>query len=254
MYIQRLAWAGVRIVAEPTVIVIDPLVSVTEVMALMGPPQQPLVPIREATAQAVLLTDLHPDHYDPDAIRACLARKGKVYCAKSMIGRLQRADLPVTGVDVYRPVIIGNTTITALPAADGLGDEQISWLVEADDRRLIHCGDTLYHGHWWRIAKHYGPFDVAFLPINGATIQFPGMAPSGLPVTMTPEQAANAGRLLQARAVCPINYGTFNSPPNYAEYPNAEHTFSTAAKQQGVIPLVIQPGNAFEWEEAAPGR
>ncbi len=64
--------------------------------------------------------------------------------------------------------------------------------------RVIHTGDTLLHGYWWKIAHEYGPFDHAFLPINGALVDLPFLQPPREhEAVMTPEEAvrgANARR------------------------------------------------------------
>jgi len=104
-------------------------------------------------------------------------------------------------------VTVGPVTCTALPADDGLGDPQVSWLVEAGGRRVLHPGDTVFHGAWWQMARRAGPFDVVFAPVNGAIIDFPHQQPaSPLPATMEPEQAALAGKLLGAGTVVPMHY------------------------------------------------
>src|SRR5438552_2075193 len=82
---------------------------------------------------------------------------------------------------------------------DGLGDPQVSWLVEAEGQRALHLGDMIFHGYWWRMARRHGPFDVVLTPINGAVIDFPHLQPpSPLAAALEPEQAALAGDLLQA--------------------------------------------------------
>ena len=70
----------------------------------------------------------------------------------------------------------GRSAITALPAVDGLGDPQVSWLVEAEGQRVLHLGDTIFHGYWWRMARRHGPFDLVFAPINGAGGRLPSPA------------------------------------------------------------------------------
>jgi L-ascorbate metabolism protein UlaG (beta-lactamase superfamily) len=253
MYIQRLAWAGIRISSDDFNIVIDPLVNIGESTRFMGPPRMEVVPIKEQSVQLALVTHLHPDHYDPATLRACLTPRGKVLCAQEIAPRLNTDHVPHREMDVYKPISVGDVTVTAVPAVDGLGDDQVSWVIQVEDKRFIHCGDTLWHGNWWRIAKRFGPFDVAFLPINGAIVQFPGYTPSGIPSVLTPEQAVAAGQLLQTQAIMPINYGMFHNPPVYAELPNVEATFKQLATARRIIPMIIPPGSAFTWERDNPG-
>jgi hypothetical protein len=37
----------------------------------------------------------------------------------------------------------------AVPAVDGFGAYQVSWVVMAGSHKAIHCGDTMNHGYWW---------------------------------------------------------------------------------------------------------
>ena len=94
---------------------------------------------------------------------------------------------------------IGPFSVVALFASDGLGAHQVSWLVEADDTRLLHAGDTLWHGAWWDFAVHHGPIDVACLPANGAVINYPGFQPAAeVGAVMGPDEAVGAARALAA--------------------------------------------------------
>ena len=68
--------------------------------------------------------------------------------------------------------------MTALFASDGFGSPQVSWLIEADGERVIHGGDTLWHGAWWDVALAHGPIDIACLPANGAAVSFPQWQPA----------------------------------------------------------------------------
>lgn len=95
----------------------------------------------------------------------------------------------------WEPQLLGDFTATAVPASDGYGDPQASWVVSAGGRRIFHGGDTLWHGHWWRIGRQFGPFDAAFLPVNG--VHFGWRKPvSGQPGVLTPEQAVAAAAII----------------------------------------------------------
>ena len=92
----------------------------------------------------------------------------------------------------------------------------MSWLLEADGKRVLHLGDTMWHGWWWRIRARYGPPDVLLAPINGARLTFPHRQPaSPLPGVMEPEQAALAAELLHADRLVPIHYGAYALPGIY---------------------------------------
>ena len=114
---------------------------------------------------------------------------------------------------------------TAVPAVDGFGSPQVSWVVSDGETRLIHCGDTLWHGYWWQIAERFGPFDLAFLPINAAVAEFEYLQPpSELPAVLTPEQAAGAGHVL----------GREGRPDPLRHLPSAAHLQRLPQRRGGV--------------------
>jgi L-ascorbate metabolism protein UlaG (beta-lactamase superfamily) len=182
MRIVRLFWAGVQIESEGATLVIDLLEHTAPIRSLMGDPRLPIV-FGSEFLDFALVTHLHPDHYDPDGLRRKLRPNAKVFCDPVNAPKIARDGFTVMGASLYEPISVGPFTVTALPAVDGLGDPQVSFLVEAEDIKLMHFGDTLWHGHWWKIRARCGPSNVAFLPINGAITQFPNMKPSGVPPT-----------------------------------------------------------------------
>jgi L-ascorbate metabolism protein UlaG (beta-lactamase superfamily) len=123
----------------------------------------------------------------------------------------------VTGLAQGEAFHFDGFEVIAERSVDGLGDDQAAWIIKAQDHTLIHCGDTLWHGYWWDIAKKYGPIDAAFLPVNGAIVHEEGMTPSNQPICMEPEQALTAAKLLNCKLFVPIHYGTFCNPPIYNE-------------------------------------
>ncbi len=244
MKVQRLSWAGVKLETPGTTALIDPLVDVSRLERLgLGHPLTDVIAVADqAAVSAVFVTHLHPDHYDPTALEACLAPDGRVFCMSEIADKIRADGLPAQPVGLYETVETGELKATPVPAVDGLGDPQVSWVVESESARVIHCGDTLWHGYWWWIAKKCGPFDVAFLPINGPVVRFEGLPPSGIPAALTPEQAASAAALLGAQLTCPIHYRMFNNPPTYSEYPNALGEFISAARERKLRLLVAEPG------------
>jgi L-ascorbate metabolism protein UlaG (beta-lactamase superfamily) len=247
MEIQRLSWAGIKVEVGDTRLAVDLLEDVSRLQPVMGEPKGPIFafPAEEAIDLAVV-THLHPDHYDPRALHRCLAPLGKVVCHREVRDKISADGLPVHALELEEAFVHKDISLTPVPAVDGFGDPQVSWVIEGGGRRIIHCGDTLWHGHWWRIRRKHGPFDVAFLCINGAVMTYPGLEPSGIPADMTAPQAAAAGRLLAAGFVCPIHYGTFNAP-QYSEAPDVEQTFLAAASERGVAVQIVSPGNFVNW-------
>jgi len=214
MRIRWLGWAGVEIETQGERARALPL---------------PEVVRAEPGASAGLVTHLHRDHADAAALEGAVGAGGTVFEPVDYGGEgrerlaLAQADGELTAAAVARQPAapwttagVGPFTLTALPAVDGTGDPQVSWLIEADGKRVLHLGDTMWHGWWWRIGERYGAPDVVLAPINGARLTFPHRQPaSWLPGAMDPEQAALAAELLQADRLVPIHYGGYRVPGVY---------------------------------------
>src|SRR5256886_4819243 len=260
MRIRRLGWAGIELEADGQTALIDLLQDVTPLADFVGEPRDALPPPTPG-ASVALVTHLHSDHCDPPAIAAALAPGALLLRpAPSTAGDfveeaarppaedgLAALDVPTRIVEPWETLTAGPFEITALPAADGLGDPQVSWVVAADGQRVAHFGDTLFHGWWWRFALRYGPFDVAFLPVNGAVVDFPHrQPPSPLPADLDPRAAAVAAAALGAGEAVPIHHTTLHHPPIYAEVDDPVGTFVAEAAARAVATRVLEPGEAFE--------
>jgi len=233
MRIRWLGWAGVEVEVQEERIVVDPLENPATVFAALGDraaamrlPE--LIPPRPG-AVAGLVTHLHRDHADARALTTALRGDAAVHEPQGYGGAgmeqlaIAQADRELTAAGRERrptapwmSVTVGRFTLTALPAVDGTGDPQVSWLIEGSGKRLLHLGDTMFHGWWWRIAERFGAPDAVLAPINGARVTFPHRRPaSPLPAVMDPEQAALAANLLGAARLVPIHYGGYDAPGIY---------------------------------------
>src|SRR3954451_11017021 len=252
MKVRWLGWAGVEIEADGAAVVIDPLADPGATFAALGDGAKevelPAVVPAEAdgTAVAGLVTHLPRDHTDAGALAAALADDAAVHtpawpggsdfenlALAQASAELEQEGLNRKAHEVWESFELGPFTCTALPAVDGLGDPQVSWLVEADGTKVLHLGDTIFHGYWWQMARRAGPFDIVFAPINGAVVDFPPQQPpSPLPAAMEPEQAALAGELLGATTVVPMHYGGFAVEPHYRPIEDALERFERAAQRR----------------------
>lgn len=256
MEIRWLGWAGVEIESDGERVVVDPLADAEAVFAPLkqrgmsvDPPE---VVAPGPGAVAGLITHLHRDHADAAALAGALRGDAAVYEPRPFGGgateqaalaqadaELSAAGLARHAADPWTTFEAGPFRLTALPAADGLGDPQVSWLIEAGGRRVLHLGDTIFHGWWWRIAQRFGAPDAVLAPINGARVSFPHRRPaSSLPATLTPEQAMLAAELLGATTLIPIHYGGYALPGIYEPIPDALDQVRSA--RTGVT--VLEPG------------
>lgn len=235
--IQRLSWAGVRIVGSSAELLIDPVI--TDIWD--GRRDFPLIVPDDTTRRRyALITHLHGDHFDAPGLRSLLGDRGRVICHRAVAADVASHGLKVVTAAPYQPIQRGGFSLIALPAGDGIGDDQVSWVVlTAGEQRLIHCGDSLWHGAWRLWGDVYGPFDAAFLPVNGA-IQA-GTPASEVPISMTPPQAVDAALLLRAGTLVPIHYG-WQQPQAYEEFPDALESLRSHAGRRGLALRILPPG------------
>ena len=267
MKVRWLGWAGVEIEAEGATVVIDPLADPAATFAALPDEVLSKVPMPDVTAPqaggnavAGLVTHLHRDHTDAAALAEALAPDAAVhepgwpggedaanYSLAQATTELDAAGLERRETEVWERFEVGPFQLTALPAVDGLGDPQLSWLVEADGQRVLHLGDTIFHSYWWRMGRAGGPFDLVLAPINGAVVNFPHLQPpSPLAAAMEPEQAALSGELLRARTVVPIHYGGYSVDPWYCPVDEPLARFRSAAADRPYDARVLEPGESLE--------
>ena len=271
MRVRWLGWAGVEIEADGSTVVIDPLADPAATFAALGDEadraELPAVVAPRAGAVAGLVTHLHRDHADAEALAAALAAGAAVHepgwpggadvenlALAQANAELERTGLKRRPCSAWERFEAGPFGLTALPALDGLGDPQLSWLVEADGKRVLHLGDTAFHSHWWRIAQRHGPFDLVLAPINGPVVDFPHLQPpSPLAAAMEPEQAALAAELLGARTVIPIHYDGYAIEPWYRPVDDAASRFAEAAADRPYDVRMLEPGEGLELEAITSG-
>jgi L-ascorbate metabolism protein UlaG (beta-lactamase superfamily) len=217
---------------------------------------------------AGLLTHLHRDHADAAALAAALAPGAPVYEPPAGGGgpleelslaqadhELDAAGLERRRVEAWESRTAGPFTLTAMPAVDGTGDPQVAWLVEAGGLRVLHLGDTMFHGAWWRMALRHGPFDVVLVPVNGAVLTFPHrQPPSPLQAMMDPEQAAVAAQILGARLAIPMHDEGYDLDGVFQPVAGAADRFLEAAEARGLPARRLAVGQTLVLELEGAGR
>jgi L-ascorbate metabolism protein UlaG (beta-lactamase superfamily) len=240
MKLQRLSWAGLKVESNGQVLLIDAVQNYQR-GASIGP-ENPFQFVQNTRADVVLITHLHSDHYDPEAIRAVLKAEGSFIVSEQIATEVGNDGFAPLALALNKPHQIGNFTITAVFAMDGVGDKQVSWVIEADGRRILHGGDTMWHNQFWQLGKTWRHFDAVFLPVNGAVVNIPRVAPSPVPITLTPIQAITVTRLLNADVLVPIHYG-FHKEGMYHQFPQMEEDLGRQAEAQNVKVQWVEPGS-----------
>jgi len=260
LVVTRLGWAGIQLEAGGRRLVID-LFEDRHAFApfieeVKGPLPSPTGPVDVA-----LLTHLHADHADPAALGRAMPSGGEILRPRPAPGddfdrystsaaEAGLAELAATKIEIepWQTHEAGPFVITAVPAVDGFGDPQVSWVVEAAGRRIFHGGDTTFHGGWWPIASRFKPFDAIFLPVNGPVCDFPHrQPPSPYPVVLDPERAAVAAGMLGADLAVPIHDEGIDVPGLYEPVSGAARAFESAAAARDVRSKLLQPGDRLDW-------
>ncbi len=155
----------------------------------------------------MLITHGHPDHMQ-DALTIATAFKPQIGCNFEISVWLGGKGVQnVVGMNKGGSVRLNDIRATMVNAhhsggiiEDGdrivYGGEPAGFIVEFENGfRIYHAGDTCVFGDMKIIADLYQP-ELLFLPIGDL-------------FTMDPREAAYACRLMNARKVIPMHYGTF---------------------------------------------
>lgn len=248
MKITRLSWAGLMLETETTTLYIDPLQNAAELAPIIGTPKFPVfpVPFPQNKKVHVLVTHIHQDHFDLRFLTELLATGGTLWAPEPVCSLALENGLKAFAVKIYEPLALGDFKITPVPAVDWVGDEQVSYVIGHGKSTIFHGGDTNWHGYWWKFKK-FGPYRLAFLPVNGVVGSLPYISPdSNIQGTMNPAEAVTATRIMGAAELVPIHYGQFDFPPHYTEYPDLENALKRAAAEQKVAIRWMKDGETAE--------
>jgi len=213
MDIQLLRHATLVLTYPTHRLLVDPMLSPKEATpaapASPNPRRQPTVdlPIRPtalegllASISAVLLTHLHPDHWDPEAQRR-ISPDLPVICQPQDAERLETA-----GFRAVRPVeeqvTLGRLSISRVPARHGLGSigdamgAVSGYVLESHSEPVVYlAGDTVWCAEVEATLRRFQP-DVAVFNAGAARMI------DGGPVTMTSEDiCAAAGAAPDMRVI-----------------------------------------------------
>ncbi|MFT4977615.1 MAG: L-ascorbate metabolism protein UlaG (beta-lactamase superfamily) [Myxococcota bacterium] len=151
-----------------------------------------------ATADVVLITDIHSDHYDEEAI-AKVVDAETVFVAPAAVSE-KRAEAVQHVLANGEQATVAGITITAVamynlergPESGGLYHDKgrgNGYILEMGDTRVYFAGDTECTDEM----KALVDIDAAFLPMN-------------LPYTMTPEEAAGCVAAFKPALAVPYHY------------------------------------------------
>jgi L-ascorbate metabolism protein UlaG (beta-lactamase superfamily) len=198
----RITWLGHATVliqtAKGTNILIDPFIQ--------NNPKYPKSFELPSKIHYILLTHGHGDHIS-DAAPVAKKHGSTVVAIYELADYIAKQGVEKTiGMNLGGTVKLDDVSVTMVLAhhSSGAQDQQgthyvgiaAGYVIETGDGPVLyHAGDTNVFGDMRIIGELYQP-EIAMLPIGGF-------------YTMDPKEAAYAARLLGAKAILPIHWGTF---------------------------------------------
>nr|XP_055045790.1 N-acyl-phosphatidylethanolamine-hydrolyzing phospholipase D isoform X1 [Misgurnus anguillicaudatus] len=223
---MRVTWLGhatVLVEMDGLVLLTDPMFSQrASPMPFMGPKRYrgpPCTVQQLPRLDAVVISHSHYDHLDADSVAALNARFGselRWFVPLGLAEWMQKAGCEnVIELDWWAGERIpghDDVRVFCTPAQhwckrSALDDNKAlwgSWTVVGPRNRFFFAGDTGYCSSFQEIGKHFGPFDLAAIPI-GAYL------PRGIMKSqhVDPEEAVKIHIDIKARNSLAIHWGTF---------------------------------------------
>jgi L-ascorbate metabolism protein UlaG (beta-lactamase superfamily) len=175
---------------------------------------------------AILLSHNHYDHFDTPTLRRLWHRDHPaVFCPVGVAPALRRIGFrEIYENDWGQSQSWGTFTVHCVQAQhfasrtpfDRNRTLWCGWILEGASGNVYFAGDTGFGTFFQDIRERFAPLRLALLPIGAfAPEWFMG------PVHMTPEEAVEARRILEAATAVAIHYGTFAlADDGYADPPN----------------------------------
>ncbi|HDN51084.1 MAG TPA: metal-dependent hydrolase [Thermoplasmatales archaeon] len=223
---MKLTWLGHScfVIEGNERVIVDPFIT--------GNPACP-VKLEEVEADIVAVTHGHGDHLG-DGIALAKRRDIPFVAIHEIAQYAARMGVKAEGINMGGGVVVGDTTITMVPAwhSSGLDETEFAvstcpaGLVIKSGKTVYHAGDTCLFSDMKLIGELYEP-DVALLPIGGR-------------FTMDAHQAAIAAEWIGADITIPMHYNTFDM------IRQDPHEFQKLAERRGIRVSVLQPGEEME--------
>ena len=162
---------------------------------------------------AIIISHDHYDHLDYTSILKLKDKVGAYFVPLGVGIHLEAWGISSAKIhekDWWEETTFKNMQLTCTPAQHFSGRKfnnrkstlWSSWVIKSKDANIYFSGDSGYGKHFAQIGESHGPFDLALIECGQYNTMWPD-------IHMFPEESAQAGLDLKAKAVMPIHWGAF---------------------------------------------
>ena len=200
---------------------------------------------------AVVISHDHQDHLDAKTIEILKNKTKMFYVPLDVMQFLLDWGVPqekITEMGWWQSKKQGDLEIICTPARHFSGRGIVaynqtlwsSWVFKYKNRRAFFAGDTGLFPGFKEIGERLGPFDVSLMPIGAYDIYWAG-------IHMTPEEAVAAHKMLNAKLIIPIHWGTFDLSRHAWDEPI--HRFKDEVLKEKIKFFIPLPGEIVHIKE-----
>ncbi len=236
-------------------ILIDPIFSdYASPVQFMGPKRFSKIPMtidELPEIDIVIVSHDHYDHLDYDSIIGLKDKTKQFIVPIGVESHLEAWGVEktkITAMAWWEEITVNNLLIACTPGKHNsfrLPQNRFSTLwssfVLCDEyNKVFYTGDTGFGEHFKDIYEKYGAFDLAILECGQYDVSWKFSH-------MTPEESVNAGKILNAKLVMPIHWGTFSISNHGWDDPIIR--FARKVKEENMKYAVPRIGETFKVED-----
>jgi len=192
--------------------------------------------------RGILITHKHDDHFDAQTLREYADKSLRVVAPRGLGQEIRNMGYQdVIELGEWERSQIGSVIVTAVPARHRVPEN--GYLLQANSVALYIAGDTRFDEQMFRHIAEFAPnLDAALLPVGGIRI-------FGRRLDMSPEEAAEAFRILKPQHVIPYHYGLTGPMPFFLSASEPAKRFRDAVgeedKNARQAVVILEPGESW---------
>lgn len=183
-------------------------------------------------ADIILITHSHYDHCSVADMNKIVKEGTKIFITADCQSKITKFDMPI-GMEIVEPnneINIPGARILTLPSYNtdkpfhSKEEGWVGYLIKMNDVMIYHAGDTDKIPEMQKLTGHGGNGEkklIALLPIGGR-------------FTMTPEEAAEAAKIIKPTIAIPMHYGSVVGSEEDAKY------FVELCRENGINAQILE--------------